>query len=294
MASIWKRVRAAFAQVFRHGPGRKQPDARKPLAVFTMVYNEHRMLPVWAAYYRAQAGAGNIFVLDHGSDSLPDLPGCEVTPLKRAELDEVDRCAQIQAFQKKLLKKYRTVLFTDCDEFLVADPARFASLQEYAAHAPAASIRCVGVDVIAAAQDLPPVQWDHPILVQRPYGAVRVWSCKTLLSSVPLTWGPGFHDCKEQKMLDTALWMFHLKYADEDVVLKRLSVTRALPWSAQARALRHGESHRMEDQAMVGFIRAFQKTRSETSLDTLDLAGIVTAGGESGLHRIPERFLSAF
>lgn len=294
MAARWERVWAACKRFFQQGPGRLRPDTRKPLAVFTMVYNEYSILPVWARYYRQQVGAGNCFVLDHGSDSLPDLAGCQVIPVRRDELDEIDRCARVQAFQKKLLKTYRTVIFTDCDEFLVADPARYASLQDYAAYAPAASIRCVGVDVIAYAPDLPAVQWDKPILSQRPYGAVRFWSCKTLLSSVPLTWGPGFHQCKQPATLDTALWMFHLKYADQRSLMERLGVTRALPWSARARALNHGTSHRMADESMLDFLRTFQATRSERLLDTLDLAAIVKAGGESELRRIPDRFLNAF
>lgn len=142
------------------------------------------------------------------------------------------------------------------------------------------------------APHLPPVRWERPILPQRPYGAVRFWSCKTLLSSVPLTWGAGFHDCKEHKTLDTALWMFHLKYADQRFVLQRLAFTRELPWSAWAYALHHGDSHRMDDQTMLDFIRIFQESRSEISLDMLDLAGIVRAGGESRLCRIPDRFLN--
>ncbi|MCX2561261.1 glycosyltransferase family 2 protein [Acetobacter farinalis] len=287
MKTRWKKWGAAFLRLFR-------PDTRKPLAVLTMVYNEHRMLPLWADYYRRQAGAGNIFVLDHGSDALPALPGCEVIPVPRGEVDEIDRCAQVEAFQKQLLKTYRYVLFTDCDEFLVADPARYSSLLDYVERAPAPSLRCVGVDVIDYAPDLPPVQWDKPILAQRSYGAVRFWSCKTLLSSVPLTWQPGFHACEEPAYLDTDLWMFHLKYADQHTLLERLNITRHLRWSERALTLEHGASHRMADRTMVNFIRTFQATRSETSLGDLDLAGIINAGAESGLHRIPERFLKAF
>lgn len=294
MISGWKKLTRAFVRFFKRAFCLAENNARKPLAVFTMVYNENRMLPVWVRYYRQQAGAKNIFVLDHGSESLPDGLDCQVIPVRRDELDEIDRCAQIEAFQKKLLETYHYVLFTDCDEFLVADPARYLSLRDYVAHAPYASIRCVGVDVMDYAPDLPPVQWDKPILAQRPYGAIRFWSCKTLLSSVPLRWGPGFHDCKEPEELDTSLWMLHLKYADESSLLQRLGVTRALPWSARARELNHGNSHRMADRIMIKFLRKFQATRSEASLEDLDLAGIVKRNGESGLQRIPDRFLKAF
>lgn len=293
MKDRWERIQAACRRFFWRLSRASVDNARKPLAVFTMVYNEHRMLPLWVRYYGQQVGAENLFILDHGSDNLPELPGCHVIPLRRTELDEIDRCRQVQVFQKKLLRSYQSVLFTDCDEFLVADPARYTSLRDYAAHAPAASVRCIGVDVMECEPNLPPVQWDKPILQQRPYGAVRIWSCKTLLSSVPLTWEPGFHKCKEPAMLDAALWMFHLKYADQSSVLERLACTRGLPWSARARTLHHGESHRMPDQALLDFIRAFQDSRSECALDTLDFVGIIKAGRESNLCRIPDRFLEA-
>lgn len=104
MVSGWKRLWVARKGFVRWLSCRAGAVTRKPLAVFTMVYNEQRMLPVWVRYYRQQVGAENLFILDHGSESLPDLPDCHVIPLRRHELDEIDRCAQVQAFQKRLLR----------------------------------------------------------------------------------------------------------------------------------------------------------------------------------------------
>lgn len=285
LRSNLRRVIGYFAQRLRRKP--------RPLAVFTMVYNEDTMLPLWAQYYVRQVGAGHVYVLDHGSDSLPPLPGCTIVTLPRLDVDEIQRTWQVQRFQRALLKRYRFVLFADCDEFLVARPARYQSLKAYAQQTPYQSIRCVGVDVIQHAPDLPPVVWNKPILVQRPYGAIRPWSCKTLLSCVPLTWQPGFHSCDEPSTLDTDLWMFHLKYADQTHLLKRLEITRAMNWSARAVSLGHGHSHRMQNQAMLNFLARMQKTRTETDLESLNVQNAVQKGDDTDLHRIPEGFLHA-
>ncbi|MGO3517596.1 MAG: glycosyltransferase family 2 protein [Acetobacter cibinongensis] len=273
--------------------GKPAHASRKPLAVFTMVYNEHTMLPVWARYYVRQVGAGNVYVLDHGSDFLPDLPGCTVIHLPRHELDEIERARQVQCFQQKLLENYRFVLFTDCDEMLVARPSCYGSLVDYVQKSSHATIRCVGVDVIQHTPDLPPVDWSKPILMQRPYGAIRPWSCKTLLSAVPLTWVPGFHTAQQTAYLDEDLWMLHLKYADETRLFTRLAMTRTLAWSQQARSLGHGSSHRMADQTMRDFMTSFQNARTEEDLDSLPLREVVRSGQDSRLLRIPHTFLQA-
>ena len=280
-AARWGRICTALCRLA------PQPS---PLAVITMVYNEHSMLPVGARYYVRQAGAGNVYVLDHGSERLPPLPGCTVIPLPRLDIDEIQRTEQVQLFQRSLLRRYSAVLFTDCDEFVVARPARYASLKAYARAMPHPTVRCVGVDVVQHAPNMAPILWHKPILAQRPYGAIRPWSCKTLLSSVPLTWQPGFHNCDQPSVLDTDLWLFHLKYADQTHLLNRLALTRTLNWSARAISLGHGHSHRAQDQAMLTFLTQLQKTRTETDLDSLNVAHAVRMGQDTALHRIPAEF----
>ncbi|MDN6040862.1 glycosyltransferase family 2 protein [Acetobacter orientalis] len=293
LPTLYQRIRAGLWRMVR-STARHLTPRQRPLAVFTMVYNEHTLLPLWAAYFVRQVGAGNVYVLDHGSDSLPPLPGCTIVPIPRLDVDEIQRTWQVQRFQRALLQRYKFVLFTDCDEFVVARPSRYPTLRAYAQQTPYQRIRCVGVDVVQHAPDLPPVTWHKPILVQRPYGAIRPWSCKTLLSSVPLSWQPGFHSCDQPSVLDTDLWMFHLKYADQTHLLKRLALTRSLNWSARAISLGHGNSHRAQDQAMLNFLEQMQATRSDTDLESLDIENTVQHGEDTDLHRIPEAFLHAF
>ncbi|MFT9399662.1 hypothetical protein [Acetobacter sp.] len=71
--------------------------------------------------------------------------------------------------------------------------------------------------------------------MKSPYGAIRPWSRKTLLSTVPLTWECEFDTAQETANLGEDLWMLHLKYADETRLFKR----RAMPITL-ARSLGHG------------------------------------------------------
>ena len=287
-------LKALVHKWFRKPTGRNPSAAgNPPLAVFTMAYNEHDMLPLWAQHYIRQVGAGHVYILDHGSDHLPPLPGCSVITLKRDELDEIERTKIVENFQQKLLQNYRFVLFTDCDEFLIARPQQYLSLRDYAQNCPYKTVQCVGVDVIQQEADMPPVRWHQPVLHQRPYGAIRPWSCKPLLSSVPLSWQPGFHTCDQPATLDTSLWMIHLKYADQKRILQRLSLTRSLQWSQQAIRLRHGDSHRISDEKLIDFFNIFQKNKYEKNLDKLDLRNIIQSGQESSLYRIPHEFINS-
>ena len=263
------------------------------LAVFTMVYNEEVMLPVWVKVYSAQVGAENLYILDHRSDVTPYFEGVTVKVLKRGELDEIQRLKTVKAFQSALLERYDYVLFTDCDEFVIADPLYHTSLQDYVRQLNKPYVRCVGVDVLEHQEGLAPVDWNQSILSQRPYGALRRWSYKTLLSSEPLSWRAGFHECDDNPDLDEHLWLFHLKSADKKHLLQRLALTRRLNWSKRALAEGHGGSHRISDATMERSLKAFQNRREEELIDAEPgrLASIVTGPSESALYKIPERFL---
>ncbi|MFT8641483.1 MAG: hypothetical protein ABF751_06070 [Acetobacter orientalis] len=82
LPTLYQRIRAGLWRMVR-STARHLTPRQRPLAVFTMVYNEHTLLPLWAAYFVRQVGAGNVYVLDHGSDSLPPparLHHCAHTP----------------------------------------------------------------------------------------------------------------------------------------------------------------------------------------------------------------------
>jgi hypothetical protein len=97
--------------------------ATATVAVFTMVYNEPRNLPLWTRYYGEQFGHENCWVLDHGStDGSTDSLPCHRARLPRDPMDSLRRAQRCSAFQHFLLRVYDTVIYVDSDEFLVPDP----------------------------------------------------------------------------------------------------------------------------------------------------------------------------
>lgn len=265
-------------------------DGGRNVVAFTMAHNESVMLPLWVDHYVRQVGAGHIHLLDHGSDTPITDDRCHIVRVQRGPLDEIERTKIVTDYQHYLLDYYDDVMFVDCDEFLIADPLKFSSLNDYAAKRHAQTVRCIGADVIEP-PGAAPVDFTRPILRQRPYAALRIWSFKTPLSSVPLTWQPGFHTSTPNGVLDRDLWMFHLKYADFRYALARLALTRSLDWSETAHRLHHGASHRVTDAMLNLFMRQKQSMISEFGLDALLTDENVDDTMDSDLRRIPDAFL---
>jgi hypothetical protein len=268
------------------------------VAALTMAYNEGRHLPVWRKYYGQQVGDENLWVIDHGSTdgSCDGIAHRLVLPRGRP-LDEIDRAEVVSNIQRQLLGdlgRYDVVVFGDCDEFVVPRPSRYRNLADYFERSPpVGTVRCVGISVVQHDFLLPRLDYSQPILQQRPYGFVSRYSAKSLVSSVPMAWGPGFHTCLQPSRLDGNLWMFHLKFADVSSAIERLHVTRGIEWSERARKLGHGASHRVPDEAIIRAFATRQATCSNDSLDDLDVVGMVERGDESDLRRIGTEFLPA-
>src|SRR5438132_5203078 len=94
------------------------------IAIVTMVYNERVNLPIWIRPYSAHCPGAALFVIDHGSDdgSTQGLPGINLIPLPRTPFDDQTRTEFVTDFQHALLRFYDIVIYTDCDDMLVADP----------------------------------------------------------------------------------------------------------------------------------------------------------------------------
>jgi len=223
------------------------------IAIMTMVYNESTNLPIWLRHYRRIAPTANLFVIDHSSDdgSTALLSGATRIPLPRDELDEHDRTFLINSLQHGLLRYYDIVIYTDCDELLVPDPAKSAQLDTYLWDQPYSYASPVGLNVIHIAEIEPAIDFTRPLLLQRQYGQFRSTMCKPVITRVALTWEPGFHTCNRSPNIDRNLYLSHIKQIDKDEALRRQHIVQQLPWSAADIEANHGAHHRYEDERFV-------------------------------------------
>lgn len=263
-------------------------------AAITMVYNENRNLPLWLEYYGGSLGFENLFILDHGSTDGSVFPGlCNHIKLPRTAFDDNVRARSVSGLHRALLEYFDVVIYTDCDEFIVPRPNKFTSLMNFLVGRSEAVTRCIGINVIQHAMNLPPLDRSRSVLRQRPYACASHWQAKPLISCVPIDWHAGFHNCAQPSILNYDLWMFHLKYADLGSALQKLSVTRSIAWSDAALAAGQGLSQRLTDEEILSRIKATQDDITDESLDDLPFARMFEENSSSNLRRIPEEFLDA-
>ena len=224
---------------------------RRPLrvAAFTMVCDEADMLPRWLAYYGEQFGAENLMVLDDNSvdGSTDDLP-CPVRrlpPHLSTGSWAASRRDRVNAVAADLLRRHDAVIFTDVDEFLIPDPARYDGLLDYlGANSQRDVIAPLAVNVLHNPDLDSPIEAGTPLLAQRRHLKFTPRMCKPLIKRIPAAWkGGGFHGIAAPFGIDRTLLMAHLKYYDID----------ALRTVSHQRYLKHqsGKGHRASAWALT-------------------------------------------
>jgi hypothetical protein len=197
-----------------------------------MVYNEPDFLPLWLKHYGGQVGAAHCYVIDHGSDdgSAAAVPDVNFIRLPRTPHDDTKRAALVANIVSLLLGIYDAVIHTDVDEIVFADPRRYSSLQEFCAANQNAVITAHGFDVLhmrGAEADFDPAR---PVLAQRHWARFSNAMCKPVLVRKPVTWAPGFH-CTDESVVFGDLFLFHLRWFDFNMALRRLQRSRAQAWA---------------------------------------------------------------
>ncbi len=221
------------------------------IAAFTMAYNEPVFLALWKAHYGQQLGLENLFCIDHGSDDgSTENIGISVLRLPRGKLDEDQRAAFVSRFHASLLTYYDVVIFTDCDEFLVPDPRLYAGLRDFVERKCVTVVTAVGVNVVHAPDQEAPIDLSRPFFSQRRFGRFHGSYCKTLISRMPITWGPGFHGCNFVQNVDMGLYLFHLKYMDLSYFRNTHKSRNAIQLSAGAIKQSHNH-HWRQDSSVI-------------------------------------------
>jgi hypothetical protein len=278
------------------------------VCAITNVFNEKRNLPVWLGHYGRQLGYENCIILDHGSDdgSTNDLKGAGRVYLpRRTKFNEDDRIQLITELANNLLNYYDAVLYTDCDEMLVADPRIHANLVSYCEQMTRPVAHAIGLNVRHNIQAEPPLDNDRPILEQRTTAQFVGSMCKPLIIKEPVSWGGGFHCCMTPPSFDD-LYLFHLRYVDKDWALERLAVTRQIKFARDGAAT---HQQRADDELISASFGGIHRFKVDENFDLSaeikqHLDGVQK--GRSGryvtkpfvfgriLHRIPVKFRSIF
>jgi hypothetical protein len=226
----------------------------KPLAIVTKFYNEPAYLPLWLGHYGRQVGLANCYLLDHGTDdgSARALGAANVIRLIRSPQNDYHHLRVIKTMCAELLTRYRYVLHVDLDEFVVADPAAYGSLADYAARCESELISMIGLELQHIPDREAPLDPSQPILAQRRHVWFNSALCKPNFTRGPLDWSPGFHCMKADTVFDD-LYLFHLRYVDRDIGLQRLHRSRSQPWSHPDQA-----SHqRLTDERWLAMLHGF-------------------------------------
>lgn len=240
-------------------------NQKEPLAVFTIVKNEGARLAWWLDYYTEHVGEKHVYVLEH--DSVPSSNNTESWRRSRLwtsaeanrvpvhhyhSFDHMWLAKTVSQFQRFLLQSYAAVLFTEVDE--IVTPAGFGNLPGYAALALSdiPYVRCSGYEVVD--RDEPELDARAPLLAQRKWWYPTTLYSKTLLSKIPMHWGPGFHT--SQNVPDghpraTDLILLHLHKVDFKMALSRHQASAQLDWSAKDLDAEAGWQNRLIDETQL-------------------------------------------
>jgi len=270
------------------------------VAAITMVFNEPVFLPIWLNYYGAELGYENLFIIDDGSNdtSLHDKRIVNLISRKRGVLDEELRAETISYFHEELLGHYNQVLYTDVDEFIVAEPNLKKSLEEYLISRHESWINPVGLNVLHRRSEEGPLDLTKPLFSQRSYVQFTEWYCKPVISRVPMRWKPGFHFADRPPCCVTDLFLFHLRAMDYDIARERIKKFESVSFSEESLRQGFGLHFRMEEQSYLDlyFSRPeadFDAARPEIDFaDQLSKIGKPRTGAQP-LARVGARFRDA-
>lgn len=236
---------------------------KAPLAAVTMVYDEPVFLPVWLRHHSRTIGVEHCYVIDHGSDDgSTDRLKCNRLRIPRSPQDDARRARAISAICAGLLEWYDTVLYSDVDEIVVADPTSFTSLASLSEARRMPCLTATGFDLLHHADREKPADFSAPLSHQRSSLRFSAAMCKPCLIREPIHWSPGFHSVQDlPPRPDPALMLFHLRYCDIGAGLRRLARTRTQPWCNE----QAGQHQRMDDELWCAMLSGMAGLPEENS-----------------------------
>ena len=233
------------------------------VCVITNATTADAYFPLWVKYYGKMFGQKNLFVVAYGSGDGFDQFELGGTWVVSKCFDDIMAAKLTSKFVDALLEVYDVVIRCDVDEFVVPNLNIHKSLRSYIDDLDKDYVTAIGVDVFQVPGD-PDLNFETPILGrQRSRGALNSALDKTVLTSIPLEWGPGFHATKTPPIFD-GLFLFHLKYADVNARINWhiFMANSVAPGSSEEKYFRDAQGH---ENGHIQFLRSL-----ETSGDYFD------------------------
>ncbi|MEU0268711.1 glycosyltransferase family 2 protein [Nocardioides sp. NPDC006303] len=257
------------------------------IAVLTIARDEGEMLARWVDHYGRAAGHENLIVFDDGStDGSTDDLSCTVQRLPgfRKGNFEAGRMGLASGVAHGLLGIYDVVIFTDVDEFLVPDPAKYANLSDYLSRRPERVIAPFALNVVHHTAVEGPMVSGKPIVGQRAYAQFAPLMCKPSVKRVPAAWTLASHGIKAQYVPDPGLFMLHMKFADLDLLRRQADRRNEL---AKAVGRGKGSSWGRSGDDLAGLLTTATASVS-ADVEEFDPASVLPARlvrEEDGVHR---------
>ena len=214
------------------------PSSLPTMAAITMARDEGPMLRRWVDHYARELGPDNLVVIDDNStdgstDDLP-CPVIRIPPIGKKPFEPA-RMGLLSGLADSLLNVYDAVVFSDADEFVVADPDKFESIRHLVAdRADRDVLGVVALNLVHAPSE-GPLDPGRPLLEQRHYAKFLPLMCKPAIKRIPAAWRWASHGIMAPYAVDPDLFMFHMKYGDRDQ-LRAISRARNEAWKADRRA----------------------------------------------------------
>ena len=180
-----------------------------------------------------------------------------------APFDDVRRANIVSDIANALLHSYDFVIYSDCDEILVADPIKFASLGDFCAkfHGPCSA--GIGSNLVHNIKCESPLEAAEGVLIQRSHVQFVSPMCKPLLIRERVSWGAGFHSANFP--LDfSGLFLFHLRWVDLGECLKRLAITRKINFNNP----NEGAHQRLSNLEYINIFAGFRSCPSKTMMNS--------------------------
>lgn len=264
------------------------------IAAITMVHNEAAFLPLWLDHYGAQFGPEHLYVIDDGStDGCTDDPRIgNLVSKRKSPLDEDDRAALISAFHERLLGFYDVVLYTDADEFIVADPDGGMGLADYIRRNRFSCRAPIGLELLHRRTVEGRIDLAADLFGQRRFVRFDIEYSKPLISRRPIRWRVGFHHCDLAYEIDCNLVLFHLRSIDHELSRRRIGVLNAVAFSQNALRQGHGHQFRLDPERYLALLHGSPDTAfaAAPEREPDEMFRAFRAHGDRGLGRLGPRW----